>query len=155
MAEHVTREAFEAVRDASVGQLLMKAGRLVNERALARVPEGPGGLRLRPSHTALFPHVDFEGTRMSTLAERLGVTKQAVSQLVGDLEVMGVLRRTPDPSDGRAKLVVFADEGLAIMMHGLSVLATVDAELEETLGERRYATLRRALGDVVARLEEG
>ncbi|MEZ4338720.1 MAG: hypothetical protein R3B82_19045 [Sandaracinaceae bacterium] len=51
--------------------------------------------------------------------------------------------------------MVFADEGLAIMMHGLSVLATVDAELEETLGERRYATLRRALGDVVARLEEG
>lgn len=150
-----SREEFEAARDASVSQLLMKAGRLVNERALARVPASRGGLRLRPSHTALFPHLDFEGTRVSALAERLGVTKQAVSQLVGDLEAMGLLRRVPDPSDGRAKLVVFAEDGMATLMHGLRVLATVDAELEAALGERRHAALRKALTDVIAALEGG
>lgn len=60
----------------------------------------------------------------------------------------------PDPSDGRARLVVFAEDGLEALMHGLRVLATVDTELDETLGERRYAALRRALNHVIAALED-
>jgi DNA-binding MarR family transcriptional regulator len=151
MGDRVTKESFESAKRASVGQLLMKAGRLVNERALARLPAS--GPRPRPSHTALLPHLDLEGTRMSTLAERLGITKQAVTQLVGDMEDMGLVRRVPDPSDGRAKLVVFADDGPTLLMHGMRVLMGVDAELEAALGERRYAALRSALLAVVAELE--
>jgi len=145
-------ESFEAAKRASISQLLIKAGRLCNERGLSRIPVEPGQPRLRPSHTAVLPHLDFGGTRMSTLAERMGVSKQAVSQLIGDMEDMGVLRREPDPSDGRAKLVVFAEHGPTLLMRGMRVLMEVDAELEERLGERKSTALRRALEVVIDEL---
>ncbi|MBX3275971.1 MAG: MarR family transcriptional regulator [Sandaracinaceae bacterium] len=153
MEERVAKETFEAAKRASVSQLLMKAGRLVNERALARVPEAPGRPRLRPSHTALLPHLDLEGTRLGVLAERLGVTKQAVTQLVDDMEAMGVLERVPDPTDGRAKLVVFADDGPTLLMQGMRYLAEIDGELAAALGPRRHAALSSALAAVIAALE--
>ncbi|MGF1466699.1 MAG: MarR family winged helix-turn-helix transcriptional regulator [Sandaracinaceae bacterium] len=150
----VSEDVFEAAKRASAAQLLLKAGRLVNERALSQIPQEPGQWRMRPSHTALFPHLEFAGTRITVLAERLGISKQAVSQLVGDLERMGVLQRIPDPSDGRAKLVVFAEDGPTLLMKGMRYLQTVDAELEELLGPRRLASLRKILIEVIEELEE-
>lgn len=151
----VSGASFEAAKRGSVSQLLIKAGRLVNERALSRLPVNPGQPRLRPSHTALIPHLEFQGIRMTTLAERMGVSKQAVSQLVGDLEQMGVVSRVPDPDDGRAKLVVFAGDGPTILMQGMRFLMEVDTELEENLGERRMKDLRRTLLRVIEQLGAG
>src|SRR5688572_1477271 len=87
---------LEARKHESTLQLLFKASRLLDESALARVAARTGGPRLRRSHTGLFPHIDLQGTRITDLAERLGVTKQAVSQLVDDLEQLGILARTSD-----------------------------------------------------------
>lgn len=153
MPDDEFREAFEETKRASVSQLLIKAGRLANERGISRIPREPGQARLRPSHMAVFPHVEFEGTRMSTIAERLGVSKQAVSQLVGDLEAMGVLQRVRDPSDGRARLVKFSEEGPKFLMQGMQVLASVDTDLRRKLGEERYGQFREVLLDVVEELE--
>ena len=149
----VSAREFEESKRVSVAHLLIKAGRLVNERGLSRVPSQPGQPRLRPSHMAVLPHLDLSGTRMSTLAARMGITKQAVSQLVGDLEGMGVLRRERDPSDGRARLVVFAEHGPTLLMRGMKILHSVDAELETGLGARRFEMLRETLRALIEQLE--
>ena len=60
-------------------QLLFKAARLVNERAIGEVRRRTKQ-PLRVGHTTLFPHVDVDGTRLTDLAARLGVSKQAVVQ---------------------------------------------------------------------------
>src|ERR1700730_13286920 len=107
------RGRLDHAKTASTLQLLFKAARLIDEEALQRVAETPGRPRLRRSHTSLFPHIDLEGTRVTDLAERLGVTKQAVSQLVDDLEAMAVLERVIDPDDARARRVRFTSRGRA------------------------------------------
>lgn len=145
-------DSLELVKRASVGQLLLKGARLLDERALERVNRSGPRVRLRPAHTALFPHIDREGTRLTTLAARLGVTKQAVGQLVSDLESLEVLERVDDPADGRAKLVRFTDQGLKAIHHGLGVLRGIEAELTRRLGERRMRQLHEALAEVVDEL---
>lgn len=145
-------ESLEVVKRASVGQLLLKGARLLDERALARVNRQGPKVRLRPAHTALLPHIDRQGTRLTELAARLGVTKQAVGQLVGDLEAMDLLERVDDPRDGRAKLVRFTDKGLKAIHHGLSVLRGIETELTRRLGERRMRQLHEALAEVVDEL---
>ena len=146
-------DRVESAKQASVGQLLLKCARLVDERAVARVNRGGLPVRLRPAHTSLLPHIDKEGTRLTELARRLGVTKQAVGQLVEDLEVMGVLERTADPLDGRAKLVRFTARGLEAILHGLGALREVEAEIERRAGARAVQALRSALPAVLAALE--
>jgi DNA-binding MarR family transcriptional regulator len=142
---------LERRKGRSLGQSLFRAARLLNARALERVRAG-GAPDVRPAHTALFPHLDLEGTRLTTLAARMGVTKQAVGQLVGDLERRGLVRRDPDPADRRARLVRFTGRGIAALVHGLGILAELEAELERALGRRRLDALRGSLDAMAAAL---
>ncbi len=138
-------EALETAKRASTAQLLFKCARLVNERALATIPAPDGVPRPRPAHMALFPHIALEGTRPSELAKALGISKQAVGQLVGELEAMGIVERRPDPDDGRAKRVVFTERGLQSILEGLDHLRRIEAELTKAIGEDTMASLRAAL----------
>lgn len=147
------RERLEAAKQASTLQLLFKTSRLLNERALERVADRPGRPILRPSHTALFPHIDRGGTRITDLARRIGITKQAVSQLVDDLEKIGVVERVPDPDDQRARRVVFTERGKRGLLEGLAVLGSLEEELRSTIGGERVDDLREALVAILAMLE--
>ena len=151
-------EAFakqlELAKHANTLQLLFKAARLLDEAALERLAERPERVRLRRSHTSLLPHIDLEGTRVTVLAERLGISKQAVSQLVDDLERLGVLERVPDPDDARARRVVFTKRGRQGLMEGLDVLKELERELTRSIGEAPMSQLRSALVAIL-RLIEG
>jgi DNA-binding MarR family transcriptional regulator len=148
------RRRFEAARDAATLQLLFKASRLANERALARVAQHPEGRRVRPAHTALFPHLDFEGIRLTDLAARAGITKQAAGQLVDDLAAVGMVERVPDPADGRAKRIRFSRRGYAALMHGLGVLGELEEALAAVVGQRRMDELHRTLKLVIGTLSD-
>ena len=147
------RRQLEQRKQASTLQLLYKAARLLNERSVDRVrlrhPEVP----LRAAHTALFPHIDLEGTRITEIASRMGITKQAVGQLVDDLQAVGMVERVPDPSDGRAKLVCFTAAGRAALLDGLAVLGELEAELATEIGSARMAALHEALAALLAVVE--
>jgi DNA-binding MarR family transcriptional regulator len=146
------RARLEAAKGESTLQLLFKASRLLDERALRRVSERTGRPPLRRSHTSLLPHIDLEGTRITVLAERLGVTKQAASQLVDDLEAIGVLAREPDPDDARARRVVFTRAGRQGLLDGLAELREMEGELARSIGDESMAALRRALIAILATL---
>ncbi|WP_437724277.1 MarR family winged helix-turn-helix transcriptional regulator [Sorangium sp. So ce861] len=138
---------------ASLGQLLLRSARLLDERAVARIARR-GAPGVRRAHTALMPYIDLEGTRLTDLAERARVTKQAVGQLVEELEAMGVVERTPDPDDRRAKRVRFTPQGLKALLHGLGVLMDLEEELTRKLGEKQMASLKKGLAALLAALEE-
>ena len=74
--------------------------RRLMERLVAR-----GHPEVRSAHGNVFQYLDDEGTRVSLLAERAQVSKQAMAQLVAHLEAHGYVERVADPADGRAKLV--------------------------------------------------
>jgi len=147
------QKKFQVARDAATLQLLFKAARLANEKALARATSHVGGPPVRPAHTALFPHLDFDGVRLTDLAVRAGVTKQAVGPLVDDLAALGMVERAPDPTDRRAKLIRFSRRGYAALMHGLGVLGEIEGELALVVGPRRIRELRETLALVVRALE--
>ena len=146
------RARFEALRDAATLQLLFKAARLANERALAR---GVGAAQppVRAAHTALFPHLDFDGIRLTDLAARVGVSKQAVGQLVDDLAAHGMVERVSDPTDKRAKRVRFSRRGHAALLHGLGVLRALEDDARAAVGRRRMRELHETLKLIIAALE--
>jgi DNA-binding MarR family transcriptional regulator len=136
----------------STFERLMRAARLVNEAAVARV-QAAGG-RVRVAHTALFPHITAEGVRLTRIAEMLGVTKQAVGPLVDDLEREGVIERIDDPDDARAKLIRWTNKGRRALLHGLGVLAELERELTREVGSKRMAELGDTLERLIAALEK-
>src|SRR5512146_741814 len=133
MADNIGRRRAQLVarltarKRASVGQLLFRAARLWNEAAMARMQRRVPEARL--AHTTLLPHIDLDGTRQTEIARRAGVSKQAVGQLVDDMVGLGMLERVADPSDGRAQLVRFTDDGIAQLLVGLDVLDEIEIDL--------------------------
>lgn len=67
---------------------------------------------VRPVHGFAFARLSAAPATTAQLAEHLGITKQATSELVQHLVDRGYLTRVPDPSDGRARLLVLTDRGL-------------------------------------------
>jgi DNA-binding MarR family transcriptional regulator len=142
-----------ARKEASLAQLLFASARLYNERAMARVRERAPKARL--AHTQLFPHIDLQGTRATELAERVGITKQAVGQLVDELVALGLLERQDDPRDRRAQLIRFTDAGLGELLRGFDVLDGIERELGKLVGTATLARLRHdlaALAPALSRL---
>jgi DNA-binding MarR family transcriptional regulator len=157
MANHSISEvklrSLAQAKQASTGQLLLKAARLFDELAVARINRAAPSTALRPAHTKLFPHIDFEGTRLGAIADRLGVTKQAVSQWVAELAEMGVVELVADPEDRRAKRVRFTPRGVEAIHHGLGVLHGIETDVTGPVGGKRMSALRQALAALVPALE--
>jgi len=149
------RSNLEAAKNESVGQLLFKCARLVNELGVARVRRGSRHTQFRHAHTMLFPHIDLEGTRLTELARRVDISKQAVGQLVNELESHGLLERIPDPSDGRARLIRFSEKGRSSLLEGLKVLGELETEITRKIGKRRMKALHESLTALLAALTDG
>lgn len=106
------------------------------------------GHDLRPSTAQVIPNLPVEGLRLSDLAMRLRLTLQRTGQLVGELEEVGYVERIPDPSDGRAKRVVFSARGLALIRDIAEITREIMDSFAEHLGQRRLQELCRLLAEL-------
>lgn len=100
---------------------------------------------LRPAHLRLFGAGDLDGTRVTSLAARAGMTKQAMHELVVHLERTGYLHREPDPTDERARRVTLTDRGRTLESDLAAAVTRLHTHWRETLGEDLYAALWTAL----------
>lgn len=147
-------DELRAAAQASFAQVLLRAARLVDERATERVRQIPGAPGIRPAHTKLFPFIPFDGgIRATRLAAALGVTKQAITPLVQDLVGWGLVEQVPDPADGRARLVIWTALGRRRILDGIAVLREVEAPWREAMGDDVVQTVHRALAALVDLLE--
>lgn len=132
-----------------LGVLLERARRLLMQAMLERF-HAAGFTDLREGHGPLFAFLPAEGARVTRLAERAHVTKQSMGELVGELETLGYVRRDPDPTDGRAKLVTFTDRGRRAATIGVAAVAERERAWGDRIGAERVADLRRALEEITS-----
>lgn len=149
-----TLAEIAAKKQASTAQLLFRCARLWNEIAMATVNAEAGGMVLRPAHTALFPHLDFTGTRPTEIARRAGISKQAVGQVLDELEAAGLVERIVDPQDKRARLVRYTRKGEEAIFHGLSVLEKLERRFAHALGPASMRELHWLLTHLEPVLED-
>ena len=83
--------------------------------------------------------------RQRALAQELGFAERSVTQAVESLASDGLVERTPDPADGRAKLVTLTDEGAAALAAGTRAGAEVLQRIFGTLDRKQLASLDKLL----------
>lgn len=145
---------FLALQRRSLGHVLFTCARLLDELAQAEVNRQAGERVARPAVMRLLPHLSGEGIRASELARRVDVTKQAVGQSIAELEARGLVEQSPDPNDGRARIIRLTALGAFAMEHGLSVLAAFEASLRDELGATRMDSLFEGLTSILGVLEQ-
>ncbi len=131
-------------RPANLVVLLREAYLRLNDVVLARLAQ-QGHQAVRPAHAAVFQYLDDTGTTVSLLAERARMTKQAMAELVRHLETHGYVRRVPDPTDGRAKLVLPTDLGNQVIEVAQNLAPEIEQRISALLGAERTSALRTDL----------
>jgi DNA-binding MarR family transcriptional regulator len=137
-------ESDRAEGEPNAGVLLFISYRAMENRVFAALAAA-GFDDATPAQARVMQRIGPDGTRLTELAEAAQVTKQTASFLVDQLERAGYVRRTPDPSDARARLVRIAARGLAAKAIADAAVAEVEAEWRAHLGDREWNRLRRAL----------
>jgi DNA-binding MarR family transcriptional regulator len=131
------------------GALLRAPWEAVRRRMLERLHEH-GFDGLDTAHLNVFLYPGPQGTRPSELAARLGVSKQALNYLLGDLERSGYLERQTDPRDARSKLIALTPRGVLVAQTMRDAVSEIEQDWQEQLGPKRFAQLHqllRELGD--------
>ncbi|MCT7353055.1 MarR family winged helix-turn-helix transcriptional regulator [Streptomyces sp. 15-116A] len=125
-------------------QLLGDARRWFEEGLLTAM-EAAGATPVTPTQTQLFAVLDEEGTTVSELARRMGVTRQTAHQAVHGLVAAGLLEQAPDPTSARRRLIRRTPEGQRAHRQAGAVLDRLEDELAARIGRDAVIALRAAL----------
>lgn len=128
--------------------LLRRTSRAMVDEITERM-EAAGFPDSPPRHHPVFESLDADGTRLTVLAARTGMTHQAVGELVAELEARGLVERAPDPTDGRARLIRLTPDGRKVVRAAVREIAAIE---EKWARRWRAAGLR---GDLRTALEAG
>ena len=128
-----------------LGFLLAKATQRWNELLQERF-SAAGWDGVRPSYgSILVPLFEEDGLRMGELARRSRLSKQTMTTMVRLLERDGLVRREPDPNDGRAFRIVLTDRARRFEPVAERTLEELAALARQRVGDRRLASVKHAL----------
>jgi DNA-binding MarR family transcriptional regulator len=122
--------------------------RQLGHRASAELTDGlaaAGFTDVRPVDTAVFKLLGTDGARLTDLASRTGVTKQALTFVIDRLVRNGYVERIPDPSDQRAKLIRLTDEGARASGVASATVAQLETRWRAKVGASEWSALRGTL----------
>ncbi len=140
-------EEFKVHRNRIMGRLLSRAFRIVVDVSSQKLTES-GYESYRLGHLVLMVHIDLEGSTINELAAVLGITKQAVSKIVKELQEQGYVETEKHPDDARSVLVKITNKGARFTLEWQSCTKVVDQKFEEILGSERLELLKDILLDL-------
>ncbi|HWB44967.1 MAG TPA: MarR family transcriptional regulator [Hyphomicrobiaceae bacterium] len=134
-------------RDAPyIGALLRMAHQKVLARLLqALADRGLGDIN--QAYFGLFQYPPIDGMRPIDLAKRLGVSKQALNHLLGQLEKLGYLQRRHEGPNGHAT-VHLTERGWLVVESNVATIRRLEADWQQQLGKERFASLKAALKEL-------
>lgn len=132
------------IYDDNIGRLLSLAMRDFQTRCAEKL-HARGYTQLSATHLTILAYIDPAGTRIVTLAERAGMTKQSMGDLVRELEAQGYVQRSPDPSDKRAFIITMTQNNGSFMSDAFAIMGEIQAEYAAALGGSGLDDLRGLL----------
>jgi DNA-binding MarR family transcriptional regulator len=112
--------------------------------------DAAGHSSIRAGHGCVFRFIHQGGSRLTDLACSSGLTKQAVGEVVDNLERLGYVDRQPDPADRRAKVISLTEAGADAQQTALAIFSDIEQRLGERYGKERIEALRSLLEDISA-----
>jgi len=127
-----------------IGALLRVPAQAIHRRIISEL-NAAGFEDLSVPHVAVLQFPGPDGVRPGTLAERAGMSKQAMNQLLRSLEGLGYITRSDAADEGRARIIRFTKRGRAAYSRIHDILRHIEREWSAELGPRDFAQLKELL----------
>src|SRR5262247_1709340 len=139
-----SRPSPVAPKNMLIGALLRVPAQAIHRRIITEL-NAAGFEELRVPHMAVLQFPGPDGIRPGMLAERAGMSKQAMNQLLRSLESLGYLARSSDPDEGRARIVRLTKRGRAAYAKIHEILRSIEQEWRAELGTKQFTQLKELL----------
>ena len=133
--------------DILIGALLRVPSQAIHRRIIKEL-NAAGFDELRLPHIAVLQYPGPDGIRPSVLAERAGISKQAINQLLKSLEGFGYLDRSDVKGEGRTRVVRLTRRGHDAYHRIYDILLKIESEWAAELGSKKFAKLKELLAIV-------
>lgn len=133
--------------DILIGALLRVPAHAIHRRLIKEL-NAAGFDDIALPHIAVFQFPGPDGARPGTLAERAGMSKQAMNQLLRSLEGLGYVTRCSAPDEGRARIVRFTKRGHAAYAKIYEVLLEIELEWRAELGASCFDEFKKILSRI-------
>ena len=130
--------------DMLIGALLRVPAQTIHRRIIREL-NAAGFDELRLPHMAVLQFPGPDGVRPGILAERAGMSKQAVNQLLRSLEGFDYIVRSDVAGDGSARVVRLTKRGRAAYSKIIDILGDIEQDWSTELGPNRFAQLKGLL----------
>jgi len=147
-------EDERARRETMFLRLLFRASRAMTDELTRRL-KARGHRELRQSFIGLLGNLDTTGTRLGALARRMGVTRQATSQLLTQIEAKGYVTRVDDPDDQRGVVLKHSPRGRKLLADAIESMTDIEREYAKTIGEKEFEKLTQLLAKLVQAIDRG
>jgi DNA-binding MarR family transcriptional regulator len=127
-----------------IGALLRVPAQTIHRRIITEL-NAAGYSDLRLPHMAVLQFPGPDGVRPSILAERAGISKQALNQLLRSLEANGYIKRSDSAEEGRARAVHFTVRGFTAYAKIHDILRDIENEWRAELGPTKFSNLKELL----------
>lgn len=129
-----------------VGALLRLAHGTARAHMLQGLAERGFG-EIDEAYFGLFQYPGIDGMRPSALAKLLGVSKQALNHLLGQIEKRGYIERRSDPTKAHV-VVVYTKRGWQVLESNIAIVRELETEWQRQLGKTRFAELKKTLREL-------
>ena len=157
MPENASEDSW---RQTHLGRLLTLASLRFDARVLAVMAHNDelalalanlaGRGKLTASHIQITRHLPLKGCRLTELAGRAGVTKQAMGKLVDQCAAWDLVGKTLDPLDARSIRVSFTPTGIQWLKAYQQAVQTAEMEFGLSVGAEVATVVHLGLEAYVA-----
>jgi MarR family transcriptional regulator for hemolysin len=145
----IISQPMNAPKPRSLGLLMIDGARLLRRRFDQEMRH----LKMTSAQLQILGRIaQNEGINQAQLAGMLDMEPITVSRHVDRMEVAGLVERSPDPQDRRARLLNLTETSKALLPGMRQIAQQIFAEAQEGLSEAERAVLLKGLEQLVTNL---
>lgn len=142
-----TNNDLKQDRTTHMGRLLLELSKDFVASSNEKMRE-KGYAFVRTPHIRVLSQIATEGTELSEIIKRVGLSKQAVNKIIRQLEEHEIVSTRVSELDSRARVVHFTAKGKKFLQAGLAVIEDLEKEYLAVLGKNDFAHLKQSLAKI-------
>lgn len=130
------------------GRILSHLKRSFDEWALAHLSK-EGYPEVKMGYMPFLMNIEIDGITNNALAQKLRVSKQAMSKTLKELETLNLIAANPNPNDARSSIIVLTSTGMTMVIHTRKQLDNLTKEYIKVIGKKKYYNMIDSLNTII------
>lgn len=130
------------------GRILSHLKRSFDEWALSHLSK-EGYPEVKMAYMPFLMNIEIDGITNNTLAQKLRVSKQAMSKTLKELEKLNLIEAKPHPTDARSSIILLTQYGMKMVIHTRKKLDKLTKDYIDILGKKKFFDMIDSLNTII------